>query len=108
MAKKDQTKEEKPVDTGTENQEQQQPHMTFGVYLTQPISYAEGRKDEAQVRVLFSAILDMLHIAIGANENHVSKMLINNAINQVILAQSITDKALAYSDEVGFDLEPKQ
>lgn len=88
-----------------EIQEQMDDVTTFGSYVTSP-NPVVNRTDIENTRLLFTAILDQLHLALSTVENSpVSGMLLQNAINQTLTAQLWTEKALHYADEIVFDDE---
>ena len=87
------------------NQEQEAVDMvSFGEYILQPLPQ-ETRKDVEEVRMLLGAVLNRLHLTLGGNENNpTGNALIQAAINQVIIAGTLAERALHFSDEVGRDL----
>lgn len=89
----------------TENQETQ----TLGEYLTQALG-SDERQDIAQVNYLFGAIINCLHLTLGRNQDGVQGVLLQNAMNAVVTAQAVSERALMYSDEVGIENpeEPKE
>ena len=93
------------------NQEQEAVDMvSFGEYILQPLPQ-ETRKDVEEVRMLLGAVLNRLHLTLGGNENNpTGNALIQAAINQVIIAGTLAERALHFSDEVEMDLpeEPKE
>lgn len=82
----------------TENQETQ----TLGEYLTQALG-SDERQDIAQVNYLFGAIINRLHLTLGRNQDGVQGVLLQNAMNAVVTAQAVSERALMYSDEVGIE-----
>lgn len=93
------------VQQPTENQETQ----TLGEYLTQSLG-SDERQDIAQVNYLFGAIINRLHLTLGRNQDGVQGVLLQNAMNAVVTAQAVSERALMYSDEVGIENseEPKE
>lgn len=90
-----------------ENKQEEIQAVSFGEYLLQPLPEV-SRKDVEEVRMLLGAVLNRLHLTLGGNENNpTGNALLQAAINQVIIASSLTERALHFSDEVGFDL-PKE
>lgn len=89
----------------TENQETQ----TLGEYLTQALG-SDERQDIIQVNYLFGAIINRLHLTLGRNQDGVQGALLQNAMNAVVTAQAVSERALMYSDEVGIENpeEPKE
>ena len=89
----------------TENQETQ----TLGEYLTQSLG-SDERQDIAQVNYLFGAIINRLHLTLGRNQDGVQGVLLQNAMNAVVTAQAVSERALMYSDEVDIENpeEPKE
>ena len=87
------------------NQEQEAVDMvSFGEYILQPLPEV-SRKDVEEVRMLLGAVLNRLHLTLGGNENNpTGNALIQAAINQVIIAGTLAERALHFSDEVGMDL----
>ena len=81
-----------------ENQETQ----TLGEYLTQSLG-SDERQDIAQVNYLFGAIINRLHLTLGRNQDGVQGVLLQNAMNAVVTAQAVSERALMYSDEVGIE-----
>ena len=78
--------------------------VSFGEYILQPLPQ-ETRKDVEEIRMLLGAVLNRLHLTLGGNENNpTGNALIQAAINQVIIAGTLAERALHFSDEVGFDL----
>ena len=87
----------------TENQETQ----TLGEYLTQPLG-SDERQDIAQVNYLFGAIINRLHLTLGRNQDGVQGVLLQNAMNAVVTAQAVSERALMYSDEIGIVRNPEE
>lgn len=89
----------------TENQETQ----TLGEHLTQVLG-SDERQDIIQVNYLFGAIINRLHLTLGRNQDGVQGVLLQNAMNAVVTAQAVSERALMYSDEVGTENpeEPKE
>lgn len=89
----------------TENRETQ----TLGEYLTQSLG-SDERQDIAQVNYLFGAIINRLHLTLGRNQDGVQGVLLQNAMNAVVTAQAVSERALMYCDEVGIENpeEPKE
>ena len=87
------------------NQEQEAVDMvSFGEYILQPLPEV-SRKDVEEVRMLLGAVLNRLHLTLGGNENNPNgNALLQAAINQVIIAGTLAERALHFSDEVGMDL----
>ena len=87
------------------NQEQEAVDMvSFGEYILQPLPQ-ETRKDVEEIRLLVGAVLNLLHLTLGGNENNpTGNALIQAAINQAIIAGTLAERALHFSDEVGMDL----
>ena len=87
------------------NQEQEAVDMvSFGEYLLQPLPEV-SRKDVEEVSMLLGAVLNRLHLTLGGNENNpTGNALLQAAINQVIIAGTLAERALHFSDEVGMDL----
>lgn len=87
------------------NQEQEAVDMvSFGEYILQPLPQ-KTRKDVEEIRLLVGAVLNRLHLTLGGNEsNPTGNALIQAAINQVIIAGTLAERALHFSDEVGMDL----
>ena len=82
----------------TENQETQ----TLGEYLTQALG-SDERQDIIQVNYLFGAIINRLHLTLGRNQDGVQGVLLQNAMNAVVTAQAVSERALMYSDEIGIE-----
>ena len=82
----------------TENQETQ----TLGEYLTQSLGSNE-RQDIIHVTYLFGAIINRLHLTLGRNQDGVQGVLLQNAMNAVVTAQAVSERALMYSDEIGIE-----
>ena len=93
------------------NQEQEAIDVvSFGEYILQPLPQ-ETRKDVEEIRLLVGAVLNRLHLTLGGNENNpTGNALIQAAINQVIIAGTLAERALYFSDEVGIENpeEPKE
>lgn len=93
------------------NQEQEAVDVvSFGEYILQPLPQ-ETRKDVEEIRLLVGAVLNRLHLTLGGNENNpTGNALIQAAINQVIIAGTLAERALHFSDEVGIENseEPKE
>ena len=93
------------------NQEQEAVDMvSFGEYLLQPLPEV-SRKDVEEVRLLVGAVLNRLHLTLGGNENNpTGNALLQAAINQVIIAGTLAERALHFSNEVGIEKpeEPKE
>lgn len=87
------------------NQEQEAVDMvSFGEYILQPLPQ-ETRKDVEEIRLLLGAVLNRLHLTLGCNENNpTGNALIQAAINQVIIAGTLAERALHFCDEVEMDL----
>lgn len=78
--------------------------VSFGEYILQPLPQ-ETRKDVEEIRLLVGAVLNRLHLTLGGNENNpTGNALIQAAINQVIIAGTLAERALHFSDEVGFEV----
>ena len=86
------------------NELNQEQVVSFGEYILQPLPQ-ETRKDVEEIRLLVGAVLNRLHLTLGGNENNpTGNALIQAAINQVIIAGTLAERALHFSDEVGMDL----
>ena len=87
------------------NQEQEAVDVvSFGGYILQPLPQ-ETRKDVEEIRLLVGAVLNRLHLTLGGNENNpTGNALIQAAINQVIIAGTLAERALHFSNEVEMDL----
>lgn len=81
--------------------------VSFGEYILQPLPQ-ETRKDVEETRLLVGAVLNRLHLTLGGNENNpTGNALIQAAINQVIIAGTLAERALHFCYEVGIE-EPKE
>lgn len=77
--------------------------VSFGEYILQPLPQ-ETRKDVEETRLLVGAVLNRLHLTLGGNENNpTGNALIQAAINQVIIAGTLAERALHYCYEVGIE-----
>ena len=93
------------VQQPTKNQETQ----TLGEYLTQALG-SDERQDIIQVNYLFGAIIIRIDLTLGRNQDGVQEVLLQNAMNAIVTAQAVSERALMYSDEVGIEnsKEPKE
>lgn len=92
-----------------ETTEEQEVPLTFGTFSTQKFP-DEVREDIEQTRMLFAAVLDLLHLTLGGNNRPTAQVMLQTAITQVMTAQLWTEKALVYSDFIGTlptDSEPE-
>ena len=85
------------------NKEQAVDMVSFGEYILQPLPQ-ETRKDVEEIRLLTGAVLNRLHLSLGGNENNpTGNALIQAAINQVIIAGTLAERALHFCNEVGIE-----
>ena len=78
--------------------------VSFGEYILQPLPQ-ETRKDVEETRLLVGAVLNRLHLTLSGSENNpTGNALIQAAINQVIIAGTLAERALHFCDIVEMDL----
>lgn len=95
----------------TQNQEQteNQEIDTLGSFLTQPLMYTHERKDINTCRLLFGAVLNILHQTLNANQNKPAcQAILSHSINETTGVFAIVERSLAYCDEIVIEEEPEQ